>query len=481
MKDAGTNAQAIPSTLFLQRWYNSMEKSVRPSHLVVLIQDVESMRSNIVQDMVRLFSSATTRNQDDKQEYLPICLVMGFATTTDAVTSVLTHRERSLIVAQRFTLQPARRTLNSLLDSLLDGRDWSNLGHVTETPGDVESTPGDSGMGEPDVADEIVGPAEEEQPQLPEEMCIRDDSSGEEEDGSTSVVSCAKPPGFKPRDLNATQWIAIAKAIQEANKIGGMSEQRSGENDSSFRLMMDDHLFQRFLCDSTSCARPALPIAVSLPQFSESAMGQLVDNAFYCNFEIDSFRKHIAFGINHHFFRQPLSYLCRYIGGGCAAFEMPTLSRGDIGLVRKLKSVSQHLQESYSPERRAELNSDDEMQVEIQKWLMDLRKHFSRLPLVLRLLHQAFSVCAVLKRSRLEDTIRYVQQYLVSAEEQSSREMRGKLMDSLKSMPIRRLLLLVQKLRNAIRAHIVWVDMHETAGACKARSLSTIVEFCDRR
>ena len=244
-----------------------------------------------------------------------------------------------------------------------------------------------------------------------------------------------------------------------------MLDQTASEREDSFKLMADGDLHTRFLCDSVRCTRPTWPVAVSLPQFSESAMGQLVDNAFYCNFEIDSFRKHIAFGISHHFFRQPLSHLCRYVGGGGAACEVPTLSAGDIGLVRKLRSVNEHLHDSYTPDRRKELSSDDDkMNLEVQKWLMDLRQHFSRLPLVLRLLHHAFSVCAVLKRSRLEDTIRYVQQYLVSAEEQNSGEMRSKLMESIKSLPLRRLLNLVKKLKETIRAHVAWVDTHVTTG-----------------
>ena len=45
-----------------------------------------------------------------------------------------------------------------------------------------------------------------------------------------------------------------------------------------------------FLQDSAACVDPAWPVAVSLPQLSEGAMGQLVDNFFYCNFEIDSLR-----------------------------------------------------------------------------------------------------------------------------------------------------------------------------------------------
>eukprot|EP01048_Picozoa_sp_COSAG05_P023538 COSAG05_NODE_5142_length_1254_cov_1.684848_1_plen_218_part_10 len=217
MKDAGVYTQSIPSTLFLQRWYNSIEKSIRPSHLIVLVQDVESMRSEIMQDMVRLFSSATTRNHDDKLEYLPMCLVMGFATTTDAVTSVLTHRERSLIIAQRFTLQPARRTLNSLLDSLLDGRDWSNLGPAIvpiEVAGPAPRDASTDGV-ESMQSDDVLGPAEEEQPQLPEAMCIRDDSSDEDESCPTACAHYIKAPGFKPRDFSAAQWISVSKAIRE--------------------------------------------------------------------------------------------------------------------------------------------------------------------------------------------------------------------------------------------------------------------------
>ena len=59
--------------------------------------------------------------------------------------------------------------------------------------------------------------------------------------------------------------------------------------------------------------------------------------------------------------------------------------------------------------------------------MQDLRAHFSHYPAVLRLLHHAFVACSLLRNSRLADTIRYVQQYLVSAEEQESGQLRAKL------------------------------------------------------
>ena len=78
----------------------------RPTHLIVMIQDVESIRNEIVQDgaHAQLSKESLDLNRDEKP--LPLYLVMGFATSTDALSSVLTHRERSLIVAQRFVLQP---------------------------------------------------------------------------------------------------------------------------------------------------------------------------------------------------------------------------------------------------------------------------------------------------------------------------------------------------------------------------------------
>eukprot|EP01047_Picozoa_sp_COSAG01_P104202 COSAG01_NODE_33557_length_562_cov_0.892009_1_plen_177_part_10 len=51
IRQTGAHAQSIPSTLFLQRWYNSLPQAKRPTQLIILIQDVESIRSAIVQDM----------------------------------------------------------------------------------------------------------------------------------------------------------------------------------------------------------------------------------------------------------------------------------------------------------------------------------------------------------------------------------------------------------------------------------------------
>jgi hypothetical protein len=93
--------------------------------------------------------------------------------------------------------------------------------------------------------------------------------------------------------------------------------------------------------------------------------------------------------------------------------------------------------------------------------LKDLRQHFSRLPAVLRLLRQAFSACGALKKTRLEDTIRYVQQYLVSAEEQSSREIRTKLKESINTLPVSKLLQLVGEWTQTLQDHSRWVAMRQ--------------------
>ena len=95
----------------------------------------------------------------------------------------------------------------------------------------------------------------------------------------------------------------------------------------------------RFRQDSQACSKASYPVAVSLPQLSEGAMGQLVDNFFYCNFEIDSFRKHVAFGISHHFYHQKLSFLCSYVGGDVPVDQVPTLTEQDLVEIRQLKSV----------------------------------------------------------------------------------------------------------------------------------------------
>ena len=100
IKDAGSYTHSVASTLFLQRWFNSLDDESAP-HLIVLIQDVESVRCEIY----KIWSGFSVLSRDDvlsKSKWMPVCLVAGFATSTDAVSSVLTHRERSLIVGRRF-------------------------------------------------------------------------------------------------------------------------------------------------------------------------------------------------------------------------------------------------------------------------------------------------------------------------------------------------------------------------------------------
>ena len=314
MRDAGTlHVQSVPSTLLLQRWYNDFTAATRPSHLVVLIQDVESIRFDIVQDMVRLLSAAKTRSlheEDENNFFLPVYVVLGFATTTDAVSSVLTHRERALISTQHFSLQPARRTLNALLDSLLDGRDWS----TDARDADLEAEG-------PAELSEINEDGELNENQIEEMNVSEDGEQGVPVDGA---LGAAEDGGVSPTAASTNHAL-----------------EGTGIDPVAFRERI-----QAFLGDSAKCAEPVWPVAVSLPQFSETAMGQLVDNAFYCNFEIDSFRKTIQFGITHHFFSQPLSHLCRYIGGGCSFSAPPDLSDGDLSNIRGLRSVSQYIQDS---------------------------------------------------------------------------------------------------------------------------------------
>ena len=519
MKGAGAHNAGVSNTLYLQRWYNSLDDARRPTHLIVMIQDVESIRSEIVQDMVRILSSA--KNRLDEETPLPLYLVMGFATSTDALSSVLTHRERSLVVAQRFVLQPARRTLNVLLDSLLDHRDWSGLGAVAR-PDDREQ---DLDADEVDVSydDEpastaaastaaAAGPASPAAAAAPQPNVVRDgdasddaqfdmtqqleSNAGSDQAGSfdsqyeltdspkRAAVVAAGADADDAVSMDGSQEAVSAGASSNGLELAPSagSSAHAGQADVAKDNDTDDRQANRqakknrmdtFVSHSHECSKTSYPVAVSLPQLSEGAMGQLVDNFFYCNFEIDSFRKHIAFGISHHFFHQKLSFLCSYVGGDGPVDQMPTLNADDLGEIRQLKSVEKWLEDG-SPDAlllkedstsgaqrgyKKRFNEvDDVTREQAHKWLLDLRQQYSRLPAVLRLLHHAFVECALIKKARLADTIRYVQQYLVSAEEQESSELRNKLKAELLGLSTTRLLKLVTQWADTLRAHSSWVS-----------------------
>ena len=62
--------------------------------------------------------------------------------------------------------------------------------------------------------------------------------------------------------------------------------------------------------DTTPKKQFSWPVAVSLPQLSVGALDALTNSFFYCNFTLEAFAAHVAFGHATHFFRQPLAFLC---------------------------------------------------------------------------------------------------------------------------------------------------------------------------
>ena len=340
IKDAGEkNAANVSNTLYLRRWYEGLDEARRPTHLIVMIQDVESIRNEIVQDMVRILSSA--KNLGPEEEQLPLYVVMGFATSTDALSSVLTHRERSLVVAQRFVLQPARRTVNVLLDSLLDRRKFGGMGAVaradskTEEPSGTETVATSATVDGHQTADHStdhgeVGDEADDTSNMRFDMtqelasdkgsarhleqgaeAARSDPKGEApaqpglaakkpDDDAAALGVVPVPPG--PMSIDGSHGCqpvsagAASDACDLAPSAG--SSDRDGQDaarEPSRATSNDDRHARKerlaaFLQDSAACVDPAWPVAVSLPQLSEGAMGQLVDNFFYCNFEIDSLR-----------------------------------------------------------------------------------------------------------------------------------------------------------------------------------------------
>jgi hypothetical protein len=149
------------------------------------------------------------------------------------------------------------------------------------------------------------------------------------------------------------------------------------------------------------------------------------------------------------------------------------LGEEDLRDIRQLKSVGKWLEDGAPGALGLEpgastgatrgykkrfIENDEVTREQAKKWLLDLRRHYSRLPAVLRLLHHAFVECTLIKKTRLADTIRYVQQYLVSAEEQESGELRNKLKEDLLALSTARLLKLVAQWRDTLRAHSSWVS-----------------------
>ena len=276
---------SVSSMLFLERWYAGLSDETKPSKLVVMIHDVESIQAEILQDLMLLLSQSVRQHTGTKMEplaTLPICLVLGFATSTDALSRVLSHRERALLITRNFILQPARRTLNAFLDCLLDRRRLS--------------------------------------------------------------------PSAKP-------------------------------------------------------------VAVSLPQLSVTALGQLTDGFFYCNFTLEAVAQNIAFAHAHHFFKQPLAFLCTFVGGHCPVVDLPRLDDERLAVVRQLPSVRHWV----SSQNDIELD-DRAMRDNIRKWLIKLRQHYCRLPAALRVLSEVLVSCGVLAQNRRD--LRYTQDCLLNIEQQ---------------------------------------------------------------
>jgi hypothetical protein len=170
------------------------------------------------------------------------------------------------------------------------------------------------------------------------------------------------------------------------------------------------------------------------------------------------------------------------------------LAEQDLAEIRQLKSVEKWLEDGSPGAVQLEddasmgarrgykkrfIENDEVAREQAQEWLMDLRQHYSRLPAVLRLLHHAFAECALIKKARLADTIRYVQQYLVSAEEQESGDLRNKLKEELLGLPTNRLLKLVTQWRDTLRAHSSWVSrqgLHSPGEGDEGEQASPILE-----
>ena len=403
-----------------------------------------------------------------------------------------------------------------LLDALLDHRDWSGLGAVArdgeeeeeeesafeaEADDDVVHREGSSELGRDTASASALQAAADQHDESVADDEVNFDStqhldSGSEAGSADSQYEIAASPPKAPV-ADALDRAAPGEAVSvsgsqgcEAVSAGASSKgldlapsAGSGSHAVNTDAVRDDSDRQAnrqakkdriaaFVKDSQACTKASYPVAVSLPQLSEGAMGQLVDNFFYCNFEIDSFRKHVAFGISHHFYHQKLSFLCSYVGGDVPVDQVPTLTEQDLAEIRQLKSVEKWLEDG-SPGavqladasvgarrgyKKRFMENDDVAREQAQKWLLDLRQHYSRLPAVLRLLHHAFVECTLIKKTRLADTIRYVQQYLVSAEEQESGDLRNKLKEELLGLPTSRLLKLVTQWRDTLRAHSSWVS-----------------------
>jgi len=89
--------------------------------LVVILQDCEAFSNTVVQDVISVLASSRLR----------FGLVLGFATSTEVVASLL-GRRAALLSSKKFTLCAAKKTLNTVVDTLLLG-DGQLRGEV---PGD---------------------------------------------------------------------------------------------------------------------------------------------------------------------------------------------------------------------------------------------------------------------------------------------------------------------------------------------------------
>ena len=150
-------------------------------------------------------------------------------------------------------------------------------------------------------------------------------------------------------------------------------------------------------------------------------------------------RQNISFAYNQHFHDQPLAPLCRFVsglseaeqgtgggvsspghddssGGGVSPGHMDGAraavaelrragSRGETALrdIRETPSVMHFLEHSCTARERGKLSSDDGAMAEkAAEWALALRKHFCRLPALLRCLHAAVRAARLLSKAQLE-------------------------------------------------------------------------------